>query len=411
MLNHALCRIVIVVVSLVAPAAAQSWPVGLASTLQFAVPAVGPSHLGGLTFNTSGNQLLMVGSATSGGAAAYSYTPVRDPGTSRITGLSAGTVFAPTPSADSGLELNGGLVFYSKYLLHQVGQYNPMTGASYATGLPTSFASTGGLTFVPAGYPNAGTLLVSSYSQGDIYSMPLVPAGNGFFDLGTATLWANMPFAGTEGIRFVTSGPLAGHLLVANYSYGTLDAVPVNPATGLPVGGAASPVVQTVVTNLSGIEGIGIDPLTGDLFISSYLTGILYRVHGFGTFTALASDHPSFSVGGGAAAKLYVRAGAGYAGRQYAVVGSGSGTTPGVPLAPGVTLPLNIDSITNFVVANWNTPLFTNFLGTTGTNGAAVATFNIPPFVLQGPIGLDFAGVLLNPVDFATNAVHVTLLP
>src|SRR5204862_3913716 len=136
--------------------------------------------------------------------------------------LSPGTAFAPTPDADSGLELQGGLLFYSKYSYHQVGQYNPATMASYATPLSQSFSSTGGLTFIPSGYPNAGTLLVSSYTQGHIYSMPLVPAGSGFFSVGTATLYAHMPSVGTEGIKFVTSGPLAGHLLVANYNLGRL---------------------------------------------------------------------------------------------------------------------------------------------------------------------------------------------
>jgi hypothetical protein len=411
MFDHVSSRIAVVVALVVASASAQSWPVGLTSTLQFTVPAVGPAHLGGLTFNASGNQLLLVGAADSPVAAAYSYTPVRNPGTSRITGLSAGTAFAPTPNADSGLELNGGLLFFSRYGDHQVGQYNPVTMTSYAASLPSSFASTGGLTFIPAGYPNAGTLLVSSYSHGDIYSMPLVPAGNGFFNVGTATLYANMPFAGTEGIKFVTSGPLAGHLLVANYSYGRLDAVSINASTGLPVGGAASPTVIPVVTQMPYIEGLGIDPVTGDLFISSYGAGTLYRVDGFQTFTALASDHPSFSVGGGAAVNLYVRAGTIHANRAYALVASASGTAPGTPLAPGVTLPLNVDPITNFVVANLNTPLFTNFLGTLNTKGSAIATFNVPPIALGGPFGLDFAAALLSPVDFATNAVHVTLLP
>lgn len=410
MFTHVSSRIVAVVALLVASASAQNWPVGLTSTLQFTAPAVGPQHLGGLTF-ASGSQLVLVGAANSSLSAAYSYVPVRDPATSRITGLSSGTAIAPTPNADGGLEVNGGLLFFSKYGDHQVGQNNPVTMASYSAYLPSSFSSTGGLTFVPSGYPNAGALLVSSYSQGDIYSMPLIPAGNGFFNLGTATLYANMPFAGTEGIKFVTSGPLAGHLLVANYGYGTLDAVPINASTGLPVGGAATPTVIPLVSNLVGIEGLDIDPVTGDLFISSYLTGILYRVDGFQTFTALASDHPSFSVGGGAAVNLYVRAGTSHANRAYALVASASGTAPGTPLAPGVTLPLNLDPITDLVVANFNTPLFVNFLGTLNTKGAAVATLNVPPIPLGGPLGLDFAGVLLNPVDFATNAVHVTLLP
>jgi hypothetical protein len=76
-----------------------------------------------------------------------------------------------------------------------------------------------------------------------------------------------------------------------------------------------------------------------------------------------------------------------------------------------VTVPLNVDAITSLVLANWNTPLVANFVGTTDATGAAFATINIPPVAIGGAIALDFAGALLNPVDFATNAVHVTLVP
>ena len=160
----------------------------------------------------------------------------------------------------------------------------------------------------------------------------------------------------------------------------------------------------------SGAEGVAIDPVTGDLFISSYGYGILYRVDGFNTFTALAADHPAFSVGGGATVNLYIRAGTSHANRAYALAASGSGTVPGTPVG-AVIVPLNVDAITNFVLANWNTPLFTNFVGTTNATGAAVATINIPPVTIGGAINLDFAGALLNPVDFPTNAVHITLVP
>jgi hypothetical protein len=408
--KHVSSAAVVLVAILAASAPAQTWPVGLASTLQWSVPVIGPTNLGGVTFNASGNQLLLVGSATGAGATAYSYTPTRDPGTSRITGLSSAISYAPTPGADGGLDLYGGIVFWSTYPSHQVGQYNPATAATYSVSLPTSFQTTGGLAIIPPGYPNAGTLLVSSYSYGDIYAIPLTPAGNGFFNLGTPTLYANMPLSGSEGMRFCTSGALAGKLMVANYAYGRLDAVTINAATGLPVGGPSTPVVTTIIPSLGGIQGVGIDPVTGDVFLSSYSAGILYRVDGFGTFTALASDHPSFSLAGGAAINLYVRAGSAHGNQAYAIVASGSGTMPGTPIG-AITVPLNIDGITNFVLGNLNTSLFTNFLGTTNAGGAAVATINIPPTAIGGPINLDFAAVLINPVDFATNALHVTLLP
>jgi hypothetical protein len=284
-----------------------------------------------------------------------------------------------------------------------------MTGTTLMTALPTALQTTGGVVVIPPGYPNAGKLLVSSFSTGDIYAIPLTPAGNGFYNLGTATLYANM-LSGSEGMRFVTSGPLAGRLLVANYAYSRLDAIVIDPTTGLPVGGPSTPSVTNVIPALSGCQGVGVDPITGDVFISSYSASVLYRVDGFGSFTALSADHPSFSVGGGAAVNLYLRSGSSHAGRPYALVATASGTMPGTPVG-SVVVPLNVDAITNIVLANMNTPLFSNFMATADTKGAAIATFNIPPFAIGNPIGLDFAGVLLNPVDFATNAVHVTLVP
>jgi hypothetical protein len=410
MFAHIWFRVIVIVGSLVASAAAQSWPVGLNSTLQWNVPNVGPANLGGVTFNASGSQLLMVGNATSIAATAYAYNTTRDPGTSRVTGLTPAGGYAPTPAADGGLDLYGGIVFWATYPTYQIGQYNPMTGTTLMTALPTIFQTTGGVVVIPPGYPTAGKLLVSSFSSGDIYAIPLTPAGNGFYNLGTATLWANMPVSGSEGMRFATSGPLAGRLLVANYAYGRLDAVAIDPATGFPVGGPSTPSVTNVIPVLSGLQGVGVDPITGDVFLSSYSGGVLYRVDGFGSFTALSADHPSFSVGGGATVNLYLRSGSSHAGRPYALVASASGTMPGTPVG-SIVVPLNVDAITNLVLANINTPLFSNFMATADTKGAAIATFNVPPLAIGAPIGLDFAGVLMNPIDFATNAVHITLIP
>jgi hypothetical protein len=89
-------------------------------------------------------------------------------------------------------------------------------------------------------------------------------------------------------------------------------------------------------------------------------------VDGLQTLNALAADHPSLSVGGGVAVNLYIRAGWTHANRQYALVATGSGTAPGTPIG-AVTVPINVDPITQAVLANMNTPLFSNFLGTTNS--------------------------------------------
>jgi hypothetical protein len=406
----AFCLAFLAVLALPAAAQVVNWPLGLTSTLQFAPPAIGPTPISGVTFDSSGAHLYVTCRAAAWNSEVYSYVVTRDPATSRVIGLSAATLYAPTPYADGGLELHAGLLWWTKFSWHQVGQFNPVNGTTHVVNLPPAWQTTGGLTFVPAGYPNAGTLLVSSWSHGDIYSMPLIPTGGGFFDIGPSTLFANIPVLGSEGMVFVTSGPLAGHLLLANYSLSRIDAIPVDATTGLPVGGSATPTVIPLVTGISGPEGLAIDPVTGDLFIGDYSGNKIWRVDGMNTMTALASDRSSVSAGPGGAVRFFVRAGSAKKNRQYAIAASASGTAPGTPIG-AVTVPLNVDPLTNFVIANLNTPLFTNFLGTTDATGAAVATFNLPPTAIGFPIGLDFAGALLDPIDLATNAVHLTVVP
>src|SRR4029079_15884235 len=126
------------------------------------VPGVGANPLGGLVFADS-SQLVIVGGSDSPQGVAYNYVPIRDPGTGRITGLSPSGVVGPTPNAHSGLEVYSGLLFYSRYGDNKVAEYNPVTDPTWLLPLPSYVSSTGGLTFVPAGSPNAVNLLVSPH--------------------------------------------------------------------------------------------------------------------------------------------------------------------------------------------------------------------------------------------------------
>jgi hypothetical protein len=99
--------------------------------------------------------------------------------------------------------------------------------------------------------------------------------------------------------------------------------------------------------------------------------------------------------------------------RNYLLLGSASGTVPGIPLPGGsATLPLNWDVVTYFMTGFLNTPLFTDFMGTLDGNGLAQAQLNI-----FGPLGPDLVGMKLffayacnNPWDFASNPVSIEIV-
>jgi hypothetical protein len=119
------------------------------------------------------------------------------------------------------------------------------------------------------------------------------------------------------------------------------------------------------------------------------------------------------AIGGMQVLKLF--GGPALAGKLYLVLGSLPGTTPGLPLKPGVSLPLNYDFYMQFTLAFPN-PLIANSFGTLDNSGNAIATFSLPPSLVALPfpvtlnhawIGLSSGGV---PI-FASNAAPLILNP
>ncbi len=96
------------------------------------------------------------------------------------------------------------------------------------------------------------------------------------------------------------------------------------------------------------------------------------------------------------------------AGREYIMLGSVSGTNPGLPLG-SVILPLNYDMFMGIVINNLNGPIFVNFLGNLDAQGRAMATLNTlgPVDPACAGISIYFAYALMAPYDFASNPVEV----
>jgi hypothetical protein len=106
-------------------------------------------------------------------------------------------------------------------------------------------------------------------------------------------------------------------------------------------------------------------------------------------------------------------AGVANANRNYIMVGSISGTSPGIPLPGGTTvLPVNWDIFTSIVLDNLNTLLFNNFLGVLSATGTATAQLNVPgPVPGAAGLTMSFAYALSGPWDFASNGANVEIVP
>jgi hypothetical protein len=128
---------------------------------------------------------------------------------------------------------------------------------------------------------------------------------------------------------------------------------------------------------------------------------------------ALWADGYSIPVSTGEVIGYSLDAGAANAGRQYLLLGSLSGYTPGFTLPGGATLPLNWDVLTDVVLLLLNTQFFQNFMGTLDGAGSTTATLDTNGPLDPALIGETacFAFTLGNPYDFTSNPIEVTFDP
>ncbi|MEM7204811.1 MAG: hypothetical protein AAF628_31435 [Planctomycetota bacterium] len=103
------------------------------------------------------------------------------------------------------------------------------------------------------------------------------------------------------------------------------------------------------------------------------------------------------------------------AGRPYIVLGSLSGTMPGVTLPPslgGASIPLNFDAFTRVALGAVTSPPLIGFVGNLDAAGLGRATFSLPPISFTGSATFSFAFLQDGTTwDFASNPVNVRLNP
>jgi hypothetical protein len=129
---------------------------------------------------------------------------------------------------------------------------------------------------------------------------------------------------------------------------------------------------------------------------------------------ALTADADQISEAVGGTVNFALNADANNANRNYIILGGVTGTAPGTPLPGGlVTLPVNWDVFTSFVLTFLNTPIFNNFMGTLDGLGHGAATFDtLGPIPGTAGVKLYFAFALGPPPawDFASNSVTIEIV-
>lgn len=122
-------------------------------------------------------------------------------------------------------------------------------------------------------------------------------------------------------------------------------------------------------------------------------------------------DKERFSASAGGAIRFALDASAQRGNRAYVLLGSITGTTPGIRLPGGLaTLPVNWDGFGSLVLAALNTSAFSQFAGSLDASGKANAQFRLGPMP-TALVGREFhfAYALAGPWDFVSNPVGIAI--
>jgi len=240
--------------------------------LDLGTPPGVPGRLGGLTFDASGADTLLLGGwANHPDGAIYAVPLVRD-AEGHVVGFGAdATPIAAAPNIDGGLCYGpDGVLFFSRYNMNHVGQIRPGSDApdkdvdldalGYA-------GSVGALMFVPPGFPGEGRLKIAPYTASRWYDATVSPDGLGTFDISPAGPFIPIG-GGPEGIVYVEAGATlfpGASVLVSEYASGAI--------TSFEIDGNGDPVLDTrrvFISDLTGAEGGARDPVTGDFLFSTF---------------------------------------------------------------------------------------------------------------------------------------------
>jgi hypothetical protein len=240
----------------------------------FSLPANLTSELGTMMFSGDGSMVYILDDVESSDSALWSASVVRN-GSGDVTGFGTFSQVFAYAGMDTGLEFGPGTGTYF-FRIESGGIGQRLTSGTVETTAVTPYDDVfGGLAFIPASYPNGGNMVTTSYDDGTLYLHAVTPDGDGSFTVNEAgTLYADFSASiGTSvlgDLVFISSGPLAGNVLMALYSTtpNTLAYFPLG-ADGLPSGGT-TPTPEVFATGDNVTWGVAIDPVTDNIWAINY---------------------------------------------------------------------------------------------------------------------------------------------
>jgi len=239
-------------------------------------------------------------------------------------------------------------------------------------------------------------------------STSFVQDGAGNLDIGGRTSPDVVDWDG-DGAKDIIAGETQGNFFYVR-NVGTNAAPAFNGYTLMEAGGQTIDLGYNSRPFAIDWDNDGTKDLLAGCYDPNAGTGFVWHFRAVGP---LLLDTNQVSASAGGSIQFALDAGAPNANRGYCVVGTLSGTEPGTLLPGGlVTIPLNRDWFTDYILARLNTAIFQDFWGNLDASGQASASLNVPPIqpTWVGKI-MHYAFATRTPWDYASNAAAIEILP
>jgi hypothetical protein len=249
---------------------------------QFDDPAGVAVAYGDLLFSDDGDLVYMIVDSEELTGNVMTASVNRSPN-GNVIGFGAFTELFSAENIDTGLTFapNSDSLFFHQFNIG-IGQRDAVNNQEVYT-IVNYDDDYGGLAFIPQQYSNGGKLLKADYVNNQLWMHDVTDDGDGTFTLSAATLISNLNAAAIGDIEYITAGPLANHIMVADYTFDSADpfnepaifTIAVDTVTGLPV---ADPVSMPFARGVNEAWGLSFDPITGNLWLIDFGTRVLTQI-------------------------------------------------------------------------------------------------------------------------------------
>ena len=283
----------------------------------------------------------------------------------------------------------------------QLVRLDPLTGAG-TSALPLSVSRVTGAAFGPGDVLYVVTYPTALGRGSDLHTV----------DVATGIATPVGYTASADGLQGLTF--LDGILYAWDIGHPGLVTIDIGTAQATPVGLTApffTSVQALLVSSAGELYGVGnelhlIDPASGGV---TWLGTSDYYARGMEVTSDFIGSPAYLSVQAGGTQFLQYDAGPAFAGESFLVLGTASGTAPGITYR-GVTVPLNPDSYLLYTLLNPLNPLLPQGGGALDANGSVQLGFILPAASSAALVGLTVhhSGVTLRASGGAVEIAHAS---